>query len=160
MRYRDCRPIDAAPVVRAAMAAAPLAAGAGCAAGPDAPVAECMPEPALYEWQVLDASNLVVWLLPSEIPYHVALEEPVPEAGAVAAMQFVDGNRDGLICGEGSDSLRLADEEAPEADSVREQGPVAGIRSLRPLSRVALEELREMHRETLGVRRETGEIIR
>ena len=51
-------------------------------------------------WQRLDDRNLIVWG-PNKAAYHVELSMPPFDLNSAESIAFVDGNRDGQLCGGG-----------------------------------------------------------
>jgi hypothetical protein len=132
-----------------------IVASIGCASierTPQGEVADCMREPALFDWQPLDAGNVIVWTYPTEQAYHIALDSDLRLLTTASALELVDGNRDGLVCDAGWDSL-LAIASAPGDDRASSStGAEAAIYYVSPLTPDDVASLREAHAETLGER--------
>jgi hypothetical protein len=55
-------------------------------------------------WQRLDDRNLIVWG-PGKAAYHVELSMPLFGLRSTESIAFIDGNRDGQLCGYGMDQV-------------------------------------------------------
>lgn len=56
------------------------------------------------DWQRLDDRNLIVWG-PGKTAYHVELSMPLFDLRTAESIAFIDGNRDGQLCGFGMDQV-------------------------------------------------------
>jgi hypothetical protein len=55
-------------------------------------------------WQRLDDRNLIVWG-PNKAAYHIELSMPLSDLNSAESIAFIDGNRDGQLCGFGMDQV-------------------------------------------------------
>jgi hypothetical protein len=113
-----------------------------CAAEP-APTAKkgadtCVFYSALYDWQALDDSNLVVWVPGKDDAYHVSLTMPLPGLKSAFRLGFVDGTQDGRLCSFGRDAITLGD------DSTLQRSTIRSIEHLTADTLVQLEEKYEV----------------
>lgn len=139
-------------VVAGASGIVGLTAGiAGCQTMPESRYAHCMFDPKEFNWQRLDRSNFVVWSLPSRQAYLLKLDEKL-DRRMPAEITFVDGNKDGLLCGDGWDSV-MATERLPLTSGTRiTSRRVANIFFVEPLTDGGLAHLRSAYQYTMGPR--------
>jgi hypothetical protein len=71
----------------------------------------------LYDWQRLDNSNLIVWASRKEA-YHVRLFSPLFQLNSAFSIALVDRNRDGLLCGFGTDRVVIPDRVFSERSTI------------------------------------------
>lgn len=103
--------------VAAGLLSALLALTAGAAMEPTAAPAEakkprsdeCVFFRTVYDWQVLDRSNLIIWAPSSRTAYHVELAFPLTDLRSAIRLAFIDHNNDGLLCGYGMDKVAVPD---------------------------------------------------
>lgn len=139
-----------------------IAAALGCAAlrQSDAgalAVRDCVPEPVLYDWQRLDAGNVIVWTLPDEQAYHVGLDSDLQALGVASSLEFVDGNRDGYLCADGWDSLLAVAAASGSAQDGAPAREMAAIHYVSPVRASGVAALRDSYAATLGERVQGGE---
>lgn len=107
----------------------------------------CLRKPASYDWQLLDDTRVLVWTLPDAVPYDLTLGSSLPELRNARDLELIDGNRDGLVCGDGWDSAgAVQTEEGYVSDSV----PVLYVSRANDAS---VAELKTKYAETLEPRR-------
>jgi len=58
-----------------------------------------------YEWRALDDRNLAFWVPDEPLPYHAQLSRSTPELLTTSQLAFIDGDRDGRLCGAGLDAV-------------------------------------------------------
>lgn len=132
---------------RAVGLAAATALGAACSSSTNLATmpASCVPEPVLFDWQRLDARNVLLWPAPGDAAYHLITAEPVDGSDSAESIEFADGNRDGLVCADGFDSLVVN----MSSDGVRDGATIA-LLSL--ANARAVDGLQQRYAETRGRR--------
>jgi hypothetical protein len=69
------------------------------------------------DWRRLDDSNLIVWG-PNKVPYHVQLSMPLFDLSTAESIAFIDGNRDGQLCGFGMDRVVIPNAPIHESSTI------------------------------------------
>jgi hypothetical protein len=128
-------------------------AGCGGVAERPAGFTYCFPEPALFEWQKLDSSNFLVWLLPTREAFHLTAAEALDVREPADGLELVDGDRDGQIRGTGWDSIALAERVFADEDPAAAARDFSTIYYISPVNARAIEELRSTYAATRGPRR-------
>ncbi len=99
---------------------------------------ECVFFSALYDWQALDDSNLVVWVPGKNDAYQVALTMPLMGLKFANTLGFIDGTQDGRLCSYGRDAITVADNLG--GDSMSQRSTIRSIARLNSNTLVQLEE--------------------
>ena len=130
---------------------------AGCASA-SAPTTDpnCARLPSLFDWQALDDSTLIVWPAAVEDVYELALASPIEGLAAAdeVAAELLDGNQDGLICGDGLDSFiaRLGGDDSEATVEV-----TAEVYYVERLNARAISERLTTYADTVGQRWRSGQ---
>jgi hypothetical protein len=139
---------------RSIVAAVLAVTASGCAglSGERTAGSHCFIEPTLYDWQRLDADEIVVWSLPEERAYHVTLAQELTDLRSADGLEFADGNNDGLLCSEGWDSLITARGRAISSPASATLGQSSRIYFVSRVNERAVDKLRLRHAATRGDR--------
>jgi hypothetical protein len=89
---------------------------------------------ALYDWQSLDNSHLVVWVPGTHDAYQLTLTLPLPGLSLAHSLGFIDGTRDGRLCSFGQDAITLG------AGSMQQRATIRAIEHLNPETLALLEQ--------------------
>jgi len=101
------------------------AAQTACAAEPDSavipakPTDTCVFYSALYDWQILDNSNLVVWVPGTDDAYHLVLAMPLSGLRSAFKLGFVDGTNDGRLCNFGQDAITVGENSRQQRSTIQ-----------------------------------------
>ncbi len=95
----------------------------------------------LYDWQALDDQNLVVWAPSKREAYHVYLSMPSPDMRMANTLAFVDGNRDGRLCGFGMDAIVAGDGAFARKST---------INAMKHLDEAGIAQLEEKYKTKIG----------
>lgn len=80
---------------------------------------ECVFFSTLYDWRVLDDTNLVLWAPGKRDAYRVELTMPLMGMRFADALAFIDGNEDHRLCSYGRDAVGTDRGGAPAKSSIR-----------------------------------------
>jgi hypothetical protein len=83
------------------------------------PTSDCVFYSALYDWQLLDDTNLVVWVPGKDDAYHMVLTAPLPGLKSAYKLGYIDATKDGRLCGDGHDAITLTDNDGPQRSTIR-----------------------------------------
>jgi hypothetical protein len=89
---------------------------------------------ALYDWQTLNDSHLVVWVPGKHDAYHLTLAMPLPGLSFAQSLGFIDGTRDGRLCSFGQDAITIG------TDSMQQRSSIRSIEYLNPETLAQLEQ--------------------
>ena len=78
------------------------------------------------DWEVVDASTLIVYAPMRKDPYLLKLFEPVFDLDFKLRVGFEDSDHDGQLCGNGGDNLVIRDEVGPQ------RVPIVAFRKITP----------------------------
>lgn len=101
-------------------------------------------------WRVLDRQHLVLWGPSQKYAYLVTLFAPIQELNFADTLAFIDGDHDGMICGNSGDKVAVPDRQVPAF-------PTA-ITSMRKVSQAELVTIGEQYNVKLFSDKKTQEI--
>ena len=94
---------------------------------------DCVFFSTVYDWKALDDDHLVIWAPGRKDAYLVELGSPLLGLHFAESVGFVDGNRDGRLCGYGRDAVLLGGHSIPQKSTI------FGLTRLTPEEIVQLE---------------------
>jgi hypothetical protein len=127
------------PLAQAAVDTQPKGEASG--ATPKKNRESCLYSRSVHDWRTLDDSNLVVWAPNDRQAYHVKLIFPLFSARYEYRLAFIDGDRDGRLCGYGRDSVGETDRSAA--------GQRSSITSITRLDAESIAKLEEKYKTKL-----------
>ncbi|HTE40878.1 MAG TPA: DUF6491 family protein [Steroidobacteraceae bacterium] len=108
---------------------------------PKANLESCFFSRFVHDWRTLDDRNLIVWAPNNRQAYHVQLIFPLFSARYEYRLAFIDGDRDGRLCGHGRDSIGETDRSAA--------GQRSSITSITRLDAESIAKLEEKYKTKL-----------
>jgi hypothetical protein len=79
---------------------------------------DCVFFRSLYDWQVLDDHNMVIWAPSRKDAYHVYFMTPLVGLNFSIKLAFVDKDHDGRLCGFSRDEIVVPDRAFPQRTTI------------------------------------------